>query len=31
LIVDDNETILHLPGKFFVERGFHVLTAMDVA
>ena len=29
LIVDDDETILHLLRKFFFERGFHVLTARD--
>jgi DNA-binding response OmpR family regulator len=29
LIVDDDETILHLLRKFFVARGFHILTARD--
>ena len=29
LSVDDDETILHLLRKFFVERGFHVMTARD--
>jgi len=27
LIVDDDETILPLSRKYFVERGFHVMTA----
>jgi len=29
LIADDDETVLHLLRKSFVERGFHVMTARD--